>query len=464
VGDHYILTFIRRGSFAAHFKQAHQSRIKEVIPLGATVFARGALLLVPGIICIATSFSVQAETPQQSLPQLVEYSLINNGDLKSFREEKGIRDAGKVRAGLLPNPTLEFEASTGAMTGSSNENSLTIGISQEISLTGKQDKRLVISERELDIYRWQVVDRERVVREEVKTAYYDVILAHKRIELADHAINLNRQLLDVAKERLAAGDIPELEMNLVKVELARSEGSRIDVAKALNQSNAKLSTAMGLPSDESPAISGNLDTEVTVKKSLRDLKQLALGLRPDLKALEAEKGRGDADIVLAEAESVPNLTAGFFYSHDRRTDATGVGEEKVRDNMLGIRLTMPIPVFDKNQAGVQEARAKKSSSESRLLAAIRNIERQVETAYASFQNSEKILSMYKTNIIPQLEENLNLTQEAYRLGEVGILAVIQEQKKFIELNEGYLSALHTRQTALVKLESAVAADLGGGAQ
>lgn len=430
--------------------------------MGTTAFARGALLLVPGIICVATSFSVWAVSPQQS--QLVEYSLINNGDLKSFREEKGIRDAGKVRAGLLPNPTLEFEASTGAMTGSSDENSLTIGISQEISLTGKKDKRLAIAECELDIYRWQVADRERAVREEVMTAFYDVILAHKRIELADHAINLNRQLLDVAKERLAAGDIPELEMNLVKVELARSEGSRIDVAKALNQSNAKLSTAMGLPPGESPAISGGLDTGVTMKKSLVEMKQLAQENRPDLKALQAEKHKGDADILLAEAEGVPNLTAGLFYTHDRRTDATGTGEENVRDNLLGIRLSMPIPVFDKNQAGVQEARAKKSSSESRLLAASRNVEREVETAYASYLNSENVLSLYKTNIIPQLEENLKLTQEAYRLGEVGILAVNQEQKKFFEVSEGYLAALHDRQTALVKLESAVATELTGGVQ
>jgi cobalt-zinc-cadmium efflux system outer membrane protein len=211
-------------------------------------------------------------------------------------------------------------------------------------------------------------------------------------------------------------------------------------------------------------LTGNLDTDVTVKKSLVDLKQLALGLRPDLKALEAEKGRGDADIILAKAEKVPNLTAGLFYAQDRSTDATGAGEEKVRDNLLGIRLSMPIPVFDKNQAGVQEARAKKSSSESRLLAASRNIEREVETAYASYLNSEKVLSLYKTNIIPQLEENLNLTQEAYRLGEVGILAVIQEQKKFFEVSEGYLAALHDRQTALVKLESAVATELTGGVQ
>ncbi|MCM2357166.1 MAG: TolC family protein, partial [Geobacteraceae bacterium] len=67
--------------------------------------------------------------------------------------------------------------------------------------------------------------------------------------------------------------------------------------------------------------------------------------------------------------------------------------------------------------------------------------------------------IYAKNIIPQLEENLALVQEAYRLGEVGILTVIEEQKKFFEVNDGYLTALYNRQTALAKLEAAVGADI-----
>jgi cobalt-zinc-cadmium efflux system outer membrane protein len=73
--------------------------------------------------------------------------------------------------------------------------------------------------------------------------------------------------------------------------------------------------------------------------------------------------------------------------------------------------------------------------------------------------AEKALSIYAKDIIPQLEENLKLVQEAYRLGEVGILTVIEEQKKFFEVNDGYLSVLYNRQTALAKLEAAVGADV-----
>jgi cobalt-zinc-cadmium efflux system outer membrane protein len=415
-------------------------------------------------VSILSTNPLWAEEQTLSLPQVIEYARQNNGDLNAFRAEKGIRDAGKVRAGLLPNPTLDFEAGTGALTGSSDENSLSLGISQEFPLAGKREKRLTIAERELEVYGWQLADRERLLREEVKSAFYDAILAENRVGLAGRAIELYRQLFAVTKERLAAGDIPELEMNLAKVELARSEGTRIEVAKSLNQKQTKLLTLMGLPSGKQGAFSGKLESILPLTRSLADLKQLAQVLRPDVKALEMEKVKSDADITLAQAEGIPNLTAGLAVKRD--TTAMEIGGVTGKDTAytVALKLSLPIPVFDRNQAGVQEAQARRSSCESRLLAASSSIQREVETAYASYQNSEQVLALYKDNIIPQLEENLKLTQEAYSLGEVGILAVIEEQKKFFEVSDGYLLALHERQLAFVKLEAAVATELTGGAQ
>lgn len=432
--------------------------------MGTKALGRGARLLVPGLLWILASSPVSAGPQRLALSQIVKISIENNGDLKSFRDEKGIRDAGKIRAGLLPNPTLDFEGSTGALTGNSSENSLSLGISQEFLLAGKRTKRLASAERELELYQRQLADRERLLRDEVKTAFYDVVLAEARIILADRAIALNRQLLDVAKERLAAGDIPELEMNFVMVELARSEGLKIDAEKTLTQNQVRLWMLMGLSLGDHPSIDGTLESAQSITNNLSELKELALRQRPDLKALEAEKNRGEADIRLAQAESIPNLTAGLAVSRDSTTMEIGGIEGKDTANTIGLKLSMPIPVFDRNQAGVQEARAKRSSTESRLIAATRNVEREVEMAYAGFLNTEKVLSLFKSNIIPQLEDNLELTQEAYRLGEVGILTVIEEQKKFFEVSDGYLKALYDRQAALVMLETAVATELGGGVQ
>ncbi len=314
------------------------------------------------------------------------------------------------------------------------------------------------------MYQWQLADRERLLRDEVKTAFYDVVLAESRVILADRAITLNRQLLDVAKERLAAGDIPELEMNYVMVELARSEGFKIDAEKSLNQNQARLWMLMGLSLEDHPSIDGTLESVRSSTKNLSELKGLALRQRPDLKALDAEIQRGEADIRLAQAESIPNLTAGLAVTRESTTMEVGGIEGKDTANTIGLKLSMPIPLFDRNQAGVQEARARRRSTESRYLAVTRKVERDVDTAYAGFLNTGKVLSLFKSNIVPQLEENLKLTQEAYRLGEVGILTVIEEQKKFFEVSDGYLKALYDHQAALVKLETAVGSELSGGVQ
>jgi len=432
--------------------------------LGTTVNVRGALLLLPGILCLLLSTPAGAEVQTLSLPQVIELSLQNNGEITSFRSEKGILDAGKTKAGLHFNPILDVEGGTGALTGSSSENYVSLSLSQELFLAGQRQKRLAIADQEIEMYHWQLADRERVLREQVKTAFYDVILSEQRMVLADRSIELNRQLLDVAAARLEAGDIPELELDLIKVALARSEGEKFEAENALHQNQGRLRMLLGLPLGISSALVGDLKAEVSISINLHDLKQFAQGTRPDLKALEYEKSRGDADIVLAEAEAIPNLTAGLAVMRDATAIEVGGIEGKDTAYTIGFKLSMPIPVFDRNQAGVQAATARRSSAESRLSAAVKAVELEVEMAYASFLSADKILSLYRTSIIPQLEENLKLTQEAYRLGEVGILNVIQEQKNFFEVNDGYLLALHGRKISLVKLESAAAIDLTGGVQ
>ncbi len=429
--------------------------------MGKNVRAEGFLLLVTGVVCILLSAPVWAAEQTITQPGVIEYSLQHNGDLQSFRKEKGIVDAGKVKAGLFPNPTIDLEAGTGALTGSSAESTLSVGISQEFLLAGKRSKRLAVAEREQDLYRYQLADKERLIREEVKTLYYDLMLAEQRLVLAEQSIALNRKLLEVSRDRLAAGDIPELEMNLVKVELARSEASRIAVAQALNQSQEKLATITGLPVGTQYRVPATLHSSTALSKTVEELKKQALAQRPDMKALEAEKERDQAGVSLARAERVPNLTVGLALWRDTRSMKIGGLEGSDKAYTIGMKLSMPIPVFDRNEAGVQDAQARQSSAESRLSTAISNIEREVETAYAGYLSSEKVLTLYETDIIPQLEENLRLTEEAWRLGEVGIVGVIQEQQKFFEVSENYMLALYNRKIALVKLDSAVATELNG---
>ena len=431
--------------------------------MARSVYSTGAVSLFLALCSLIFVIPAFAAGKNFNLRQAVEFARQNNGDLKALREEKGIREAGRIKAGLYPNPVLELEGRTGELTGSRFENSIAVGVSQEFLTMGKRGKRLQVAEKELEGFDRQVDNSARLLTEEVKTVFYDLLLAEKRVELAARAIDLNTQLLEVTNQRLEAGDIPELEVNLARVEVARSEGRKVEAERELHPARARLLAIMGLPPNEAASFSGSLEGNPSAI-TVAELKGLALAKRPDVGVLEAEKAKGDAEIALARAERVPNITAGIGYQRENTAIEVAGDVVKDRDNLIGLKVSIPIPLFDRNQAGVREANARKGSAENRYLFARTVVEREVEAAYARLTAADKSLTIYAKDIIPQLEENLKLVQEAYRLGEVGILSVIEEQKKFFEVNDGYLSALHARNVAFIKLESAVAVDLTGGVQ
>ncbi len=422
------------------------------------VFCKRVVLPVAGIASLLLTTPLWGGQKPIILTDAISASLINYGELKALRGERGISEAAAVKAGLYPNPVLELGGATGALTGSSSENSISLGISQEFLTGGKREKRSRIAEKELAGFDSRISDSERLLRLEVKTVYYDLLLAHGRFVLARKAEELSAHLLRIAGERLAVGEVAELDVNLARVEASRAEARKIDAERETVPAQQRLLLLMGSPPDATVNVSGSLDAEI-VAGEVVELKKQALENRPDLKVLKTETGKAEAEVLLAGADRLPNVTVGVGYTREHTLTSLGGMEEKGINNLIGLKVSFPLPLFDRNQAGQQQAGARKNSTESRYLFALQSIEREVEAAHARLSSAQKAVALYRTGIIPQLEENLKLVQEAYQLGESGILAVIEEQKKFIEVNDGYQAALYNLNSAVAKLEAAVGVEL-----
>ena len=408
--------------------------------------------------------SAAADKPL-ALADAISMALEHNGEIKALKSERDIARAAITRAGLWANPTLELEGESGGLTGSSDENRFSVGLAQEFTLGGKRAKRLAVAQREVEEFDLRIADRQRLLTLEVKRAFLEHVLANRRLELARSSANLNRQLLEIAQQRYAAGEVPELEVNLARVEVARGAGRVLDVRRELPTSRSRLFSLMGLD-PLAVAEPGEPPAHRPVTGSSDDLTRLALAHRPDLKALATSRAAAAAAVEAAEAERLPNLTAGLFFTHERSDDDTDT-ETRTRDNILGVRLSIPLPVFDRNQAGIQEARGRAGSADARLGAVRRAVEREVTAELARFGAAEEAVNLYEQEIIPRLDENLKIVQEAYRLGEIGILSVIEEQKKYHEVREGFLLELHNRDLARATLEATLGvepANKQGGVQ
>jgi cobalt-zinc-cadmium efflux system outer membrane protein len=397
-----------------------------------------------------------------SINKIVALALKQSAGLAALEKDATAMQSLAVQAGTLVNPTLELQGSTGSMTGSPDEHTASIGINQELPLYGKLRLRREVLQREAETLQRQRDNTARLLKDEVATLALDYLLAAKRVELASGLVQLNRDLVVITGERFEAGDIPELELNLAKVELARAESRLLEIERERIPLRIRIASLTGL--NESDIKLSDTSYKPALSQSRQDLVKQALASRPDLLSLAIERDKAEAENRLARAEALPNLTAGLFAQWQRGKTEVGGMSEINNDTQLGLRLTMPIPVFDRNQGGRAAAKSKLDAANSRLLAMERTVTAEVEAATSRLSSSDRILALLEQSIIPQLNENLKLTQEAYRLGEVGILSVIDEQKKFFEVNDGYLSAMHGRRVAFIKLETAAAIDLSGGVQ
>jgi len=421
---------------------------------------RGAALVLSLQVFIC--LPALADNVPRSINEITKLALKHSAELAALEKEADAKQSLAVQTGTIANPTLELQGSTGSLTGSPEEHTASIGINQELPLYGKLRLRREAGQREAEVLQRQRDNIARLLRDEVTTLALDYSLTAKRQELAADLVKLNHDLVAIAGERFKAGDIPELDLNLTKVELARAESRLLEVEREVIPLRIKIASLTGL-NESDINLSDKLSAPITSPKT-QDLVKQALASRPDLLALARERDKAETENRLAKVEALPNLTAGLFAQWQRSSVEVGGITSTSSDTQLGLRLSMPIPVFDRNMSGRAAAHARLDAADSRRLELERMITAEVEAAISRLSSSERILALLEQGIIPQLTENLKLTQEAYRLGEVGILSVIDEQKKFFEVNDGYLSALHGRHVAIIKLETAAAIDLTGGMQ
>ena len=421
---------------------------------------RSLQMAAAGGIAVILLSGVAVADPLQPLPlhRALNLALERNGELRAMKEEQGRHEGERLTASTRPNPLLELEGSSGAPFGTAEDYGVSLGLSQEFVTAGKLTKRRMVADRALEAYQWRLADRKRLLIEEVTVAYRELQFCAKRSELAATARDLSRQLLSVATERFNADDIPELELNLAKVAQARSDARILEAQRELLPARTRLAELTGEGAQVEVEVKVEVEVEVEpLRAPLPPLPELLEGLelrRPDLRALATERAKGEAEQEAARADAIPNVTASLFYRHDEMTFEIDRSQGLKRDNTLGVRFSIPLPLFDRNQGRIREATARTSQSQREYETAVTAARREVATAHARLQLSEKLLNLYDREILPQLDENLKLMGEAYRVGEVGLLSVIEEQRKFMELHDGYLAELKSGQIARSRLESA----------
>lgn len=407
---------------------------------GRSVFFLSALLF-PAMLLGAQ----QSASMLSTVDDLVRTGIANNKDLAAVRERISEAKGLARQAHVLPSPTLDLTGVTGKPLGTIGEEQYGADLSETIETFGKRGKRIRVADYSIGIAEADLQQRSAQLAYEIRAAYAEVSAERRKVKLLTDLIGLNQDTLRLTEARVKEGDVAPLEASLLKVEIARAEVSRNSAQGRLTSAELELRRLAGL--DEATPIPAT-DFVPAPPTSLDTLKQQALEGRADLKTARLEEEQESAGIALAKAETKPDVTlsAGYSRQNSQFDGLFGLNSSgavsPIRDqvDILTFGISVPLRTSRSGSGNVQAASAKASGARLRREYLERNIPLEVEGAYQRWRTAADSLQMLQSGVLDPSSSNLSVIREAYKLGQLRLLDVLNEQRRLVDTQMEYINA------------------------
>ena len=391
-----------------------------------------------------------------SSADLVRRALASNADLAASRLEVE-RARGRLRqAGLVPNPVVEFEETTGRWTGSPGEKEHTVSVVVPIEI-GKRGKRINLAQADLAAAEAEVADRERRLTAEVRTTFAEAMAALRDLEITSELNALDRQTTQFVQARVTEGDAPPLELNLLRADAERLRSRRALVQGKLEAAILRLQNLASIPTGDALRFREDLATVLLPEPPpLEQALEIALATRPDLRFARLNEEVAQAGLTLARAQSIPDVAVFAGYSIGNAVfDRTPVGELRDRDKLFSFGASVSIPVFNRNQGARMEAEASILQARRRREFVESLVRAEVVSALRRYEAARAAIAIYEPGVIQRADQNILAVRGAYEIGAFRITELLTEQRRLVDFQREYTEALAERYQALADLQAAM---------
>ena len=379
-------------------------------------------------------------------------SLQSNRDLRAAYFAIGQARARLLQAGLWPNPALDFSAARDVLFANEGEYTVSVGFEQRFPVAGRLARARDLARVDVALALAEVQDAVRRLIGAVETTFYELLILQAQTVIRDDLIGIDRRLVEVSEARAKLAEVSELDVNTARLEFQRLELERQVLSAQAAAKTTELNRLLGREADAPLSPTGEIRPEPpAVLPTLRDA---ALRRRPDLQQAALTADRAHAELRLAKAERWEDWVVGFGYDRDRQV-VTGAPSQSA-DQLLGLRLTVPLPVWNRNQGRIAEAGAREGQATSTVAALELTILSEIESAHRRGADFGRVAESYRAGVAPLSDRTVQVAQEAYRQGLANVTQVVQVQRQQTEVRAAYLEALAQQRRAAIDLEVATA--------
>ncbi len=378
-----------------------------------------------------------------TLRQVLALALVHNPELRAFSWEVRASEARGLQASLLPNPEIEVEVEevggTGERSGFDGAQT-TIQLGQLIELAGKPSKRKRVALLESKLAGWDYEAKRLDVLTEVTHAFVKLLATQERLTLADELVQLSEQILNTVTQRVEAGKDSPVEKTKAKVALASARIEQKQAHQRLVSTRKQLAAIWGSISPVFEGASGQLDVTFPIPSESELMSLLAQN--PDLArwAVEMERRRAALELEKANAITDPTIFGGT--QRFKETDDTAV--------VFG--LSIPVPVFNRNQGNILEARYNLAKARGQQRAVEANLYAVLADAYQALSSAFIEATDLKNEVLPGAQSAFDTARQGYREGKFDYLMVLDAQRTFFYAKARYIESLAAYHRARADVE------------
>ena len=385
-----------------------------------------------------------------SINDLINRALAANVELQAAQLDIERARARRLQAGLRPNPTVEFEQSSGRILGSPGGGEFTVGASVPVEIYGRRARRIEVAEIEIQASEALIKNRERQLVAQVLTNYADALAALRELQATEDLLELDLQTTRFVQIRVNEGETAPLELNLLQAEVERLRARRELATGRLAAALTGLKLLAGINLDEPLLLRDQITNAAlpAVPSTREAAVEVAIRTRPDVQLAQLEEQVATAGLRLVRAGARPDLTVYSRYTQGRLGFNNAIeGPTPSFDRALTFGAAIGLPIFNKQQGARAESEIAIRQAKLRREFAERAVRSEVLAALQRVEAASRAVATLEQGALPRTTENVRTFRAVYELGNISITDLITEQRRLLDATRDLTEALTERYRA-----------------
>lgn len=379
-----------------------------------------------------------------TLEDLEALALGNNPTLAQAAARVAAAEGQAYQSGLWPNPELAYQANEIGQERQAGQQGFYV--SQEFVMGGKLRLSRRAAEQVAQQRQFELSAQRLRVLNDVRTQFYEVLAAQLQADLARERVQFLATSADRTERLQKVGEASRIEVLQLRIDRGQAHLTEQNLRNRYAAAWRSLAALMGVPEQQPAPLEGQLMNDVPQRDWPTVLGQV-LANSPELAAVTAEINQASWALERARVEPVPNVTALAGPQYDNATGFT----------VTNVQVSMPIPVFNRNQGGISKAQAELVAAQRKLNSVQLALQARVAGAYERYANARRQVEGYSQDIEPKARDARNILEKYFQKEQdlPTLMAYLASQRTLFDTQLAYLTALKELRQSVIALDGLV---------